>query len=95
MSCGYEGSHFGAHYPDATCIDGYLWDLDNCDEPGDHVLHSGGDSPCPCCNTREYVEGCAEVETMGGNARQRRIGRRAVMRKVRAWAGDGEQGGRK
>lgn len=25
---------FGAHYPDARCINGYLWDLDRCDEDG-------------------------------------------------------------
>ena len=33
MSCGYQGKHFGAWYEDAICIDGYLWDLDSCDEP--------------------------------------------------------------
>ncbi|WP_139366134.1 hypothetical protein [Elizabethkingia meningoseptica] len=48
-----EFPHFGASYPDATCIDGYLWDLDKCDENG---LYGGGDDPCPFCNKDEYIE---------------------------------------
>lgn len=52
--CDYEGRHFGAHYIDTCCIDGYLWDLDSCDEPGGG-LTSGGDIPCPQCNTAEYL----------------------------------------
>lgn len=82
QSCGYQGRHFGAWYDDGGCIDGYLWDLDSCDQPGG-LLHSGGDIPCPCCNTREYV---ADFP-LGGNAKQRRKGRRALMRKVWEWAG--------
>lgn len=54
-SCGYTGRHFGARYPDAWCIDGYLWDLDSCDEPGG-PLFEGGDIPCPGCNADEYAE---------------------------------------
>jgi len=83
VTCGYEGSHFGARYPDATCIDGYLWDLDSCDEPGGQ-LFSGGDVPCPCCNTREYIEGGDHA--LSGNARQRRAKTRALIRKVQSWA---------
>ena len=47
-------SHFGAHYPDACCIDGYLWDLDSDDGSG--LLNSGGEIPCPFCNTEAYIE---------------------------------------
>lgn len=47
--CGYTGYEFGAGYPDSTCIDGYLWDLDSCDEPGGG-LTVGGDIHCPSCN---------------------------------------------
>lgn len=83
MSCGYQGCHFGATYPDAICIDGYLWDLDSCDEPGGD-LYSGGEVECPCCNTRNYVVG---IRPMSGNAKQRRRERRALMRKVWKWAG--------
>lgn len=46
--------HFGASYPDATCINGYLWDLDKCTDDGG--LYGGGDDPCPFCNKEEYFE---------------------------------------
>ncbi|KVO65019.1 hypothetical protein WJ78_18040 [Burkholderia ubonensis] len=84
MSCGYQGAHFGAHYEDGCCIDGYLWDLDSCDEPGG-PLHNGGDEPCPRCNTREYVLGCDDLH-LTGNAKQRRTQVRAAIRRVRSWA---------
>ena len=45
--------HFGARYPDACCIDGYLWDLDSEDNG---ILTYGGDDPCPFCNTEKYIE---------------------------------------
>jgi hypothetical protein len=52
-----EFPHFGARYPDATCIDGYLWDLDKCDTiNGETQLYGGGDDPCPFCNTEAYIE---------------------------------------
>lgn len=51
-TCG-EFPHFGATYPDATCIDGYLWDLDSYD---DGRLTSGGSDPCPFCKREEYIE---------------------------------------
>lgn len=57
LGCGEEFPYFGAHYPDARCIDGWLWDLDSCDGGGDElVLTSGGDWPCPYCNARKYLE---------------------------------------
>jgi len=51
--CDYHAPFFGATYPDACCIDGYLWDLDSCDEPGGELC-IGGDIPCPACNTAEH-----------------------------------------
>jgi hypothetical protein len=48
-----EFPHFGAKYPDAACIDGYLWDLDSY-EAGHLMI--GGDHPCPFCNSEEYIE---------------------------------------
>lgn len=48
-----EFPHFGARYPDAACHEGYLWDLDSGDSEG---LTSGGDDPCPCCNTKSYIK---------------------------------------
>jgi len=55
--CNYTGPHFGAHYDDATCIDGYLWDLDSGE---DGMLSSGGDMPCPACNLERWVAEAAE-----------------------------------
>lgn len=48
-----EFPHFGARYPDATCIDGYLWDLDKYENG---MLYGGGEDPCPFCNTESYIE---------------------------------------
>jgi hypothetical protein len=48
-----EFPHFGATYPDARCINGFLWDLDKCNE---HGLYGGGEVPCPFCNEDEYKE---------------------------------------
>lgn len=53
--CDYTGNDFGAPYNDACCIDGFLWDLDSCDEPGGG-LSVGGDIPCPQCNHKNWLE---------------------------------------
>ncbi len=82
MSCGYRGSHFGATYEDAICINGYLWDLDSCDEPGGD-LYSGGDIGCPCCNVKAYLD-YYEFRPLG-NAKQRRTDRRKAIRQIQAW----------
>lgn len=47
-----EIAYFGASYPDATCIDGYLWDLDSDEKVS---LTIGGDEPRPFCNTEEFI----------------------------------------
>jgi len=51
--CDIEFPHFGASYPDAICIDGYLYDMDSWDGGGYFI---GGDDPCPVCNTEEWLE---------------------------------------
>lgn len=48
-----EFPYFGASYPDARCIDGFLWDLDSY-ENGE--LFGGGDEPCPFCNEDSFIE---------------------------------------
>lgn len=83
LGCNYEAPTFGARYPDGTCVEGYMWDLDSCDEPGG-PLFSGGDQPCPWCNTREYIEWLDKRPS--GNARQRRKALRSLITNVRAWA---------
>jgi hypothetical protein len=52
-----EFPFFGAKYPDARCIDGYLWDLDSYE---DGLLTQGGEVPCPFCNMEAAVEMCLE-----------------------------------
>ena len=48
-----EFPYFGASYPDACCIDGYLYDMDDSDPDGClcemHEKH-----PCPFCNWDEF-----------------------------------------
>lgn len=53
-----EIPYFGATYPDARCIDGYLWDLDShTHNDGDmQYFSSGGDDPCPFCNTDNFIQ---------------------------------------
>jgi len=51
--CNIEFPHFGASYPDAHCIDGYLWDMDSYEDGGYTI---GGDDPCPFCNTEEWLK---------------------------------------
>ncbi|MEM0953301.1 MAG: hypothetical protein AAGI24_04095 [Pseudomonadota bacterium] len=47
--CGWTGFAFGAHYEDGICCeDGFIWDLDSCDEPGGPLL-IGGEHVCPQC----------------------------------------------
>lgn len=53
--CDYTGYEFGGGYVDSTCIDGWLWDMDSCDEPGG-ALSVGGDIPCPKCNHAAWLE---------------------------------------
>lgn len=55
--CRNEFPYFGASYPDARCIDGYLWDMDSAEDiGGEQYLTIGGDEPCPFCNTEEWLE---------------------------------------
>lgn len=51
--CGIKFSFFGALYPHAVCLDGYLYDMDSWDGEGYSI---GGDVPCPICNTRKFIE---------------------------------------
>lgn len=51
--CNIEFPHFGASYPDAHCIDGYLWDMDSYE---DGVYTIGGYDPCPFCNTEAWLK---------------------------------------
>lgn len=54
LGCDFHEPYFGATYPDACCIDGFLWDLDSGE--GDGYLSVGGDVPCPSCNKAKHDE---------------------------------------
>lgn len=47
-------SYFCASYIDTECIDGYLHDLDNCDEHGN--IYEQYDIPCPFCKPKDHNE---------------------------------------
>ena len=49
-----EFPFWGARYPDACCINGKLYDLDDCDESG--LYEPIDDIPCPFCKTEEFIE---------------------------------------
>ncbi len=57
-----EFPFFGAKYPDATCIDGELWDLDKGDANG--LIWSGDEShpPCPFCNTDAFIDYFTDID---------------------------------
>lgn len=61
-----EFPFFGARYPDATCIDGYLWDLDKYE---DGHLYGGGEEPCPFCNTDQFLE--RHVDPLNGATKEK------------------------
>ncbi len=55
--CNYHGQMFGATYPDACCIAGYLWDEDCGEHTEDGFEYtSGGELPCPNCNRQAAVD---------------------------------------
>ena len=82
LGCNYEAPTFGAPYPDGTCIDGDMYDLDDCDDEGN--LYGDGNQPCPHCNTLQYLDFLGVKAS--GSARQRRVYLRKESRKCRAWA---------
>lgn len=49
-----EFPYWGASYPDARCINGKLYDLDNCNDSG--LLEPHDDIPCPICRTDEFIK---------------------------------------
>lgn len=54
---------FGAQYADAGCFDGYLRDLDDCDD--NHMVYEHSDNfPCPFCNTEAFIKRYAEYAGM-------------------------------
>jgi hypothetical protein len=65
LGCDYTGYEFGGGYIDSCCIEGFLWDLDSCDEPGGGLTH-GGEWACPRCNTRKFLSDAMQDAKDGG-----------------------------
>ena len=55
-SCGYQGYEFGAgSYPDSLCVNGRLFDADDCDDAG-NLYQPSDHIPCPMCHEKEAIE---------------------------------------
>lgn len=52
--CGYQGYEFGASYPDSSCSNGRLLDMDACD--GNIVYEPSEYIPCPMCDRDGAIE---------------------------------------
>ena len=53
--CSYQGYEFGATYLDSVCIDGRLFDADQCDDVG-NLFEPLDYIPCPACCAAEAVK---------------------------------------
>lgn len=53
--CNYQGYEFGAAYPDSVCIDGRLFDADDCDNNG-NLYDREDDVPCPMCRREDAIK---------------------------------------
>jgi RecJ-like exonuclease len=84
MACGYQGYEFGAgSYPDSICIDGRLFDADNCDDSG-NLYQSMEDVPCPICRRAEAVKYWTERNRCGGTTAKRAAqAARSLVRDIR------------
>lgn len=54
MSCNYQGYEFGANYPDSVCINGRLFDADDCDDEG-NLYEPVENIPCPICHPKKSL----------------------------------------
>lgn len=57
--CGYQGYEFGARYMDSICVDGVLYDADDCDNDG-CLFEPLVCYPCPLCNQLEAMHSYAD-----------------------------------
>jgi hypothetical protein len=53
--CGYQGYEYGAGtYPDSICVDGLLFDADDCDNDGNLYVPEE-EMPCPICDKKGAI----------------------------------------
>ena len=68
--CGYQGYEFGAGtYPDSICVEGRLFDADDCDEKG-NLYEPMLNIPCPMCNPQEAIEYWTEQNSLSGGSKK-------------------------
>ncbi len=81
--CNYQGYEFGASYPDSVCIDGRLFDADNCDGKG-NFYEPTEEIPCPICKRAKAVKWWTERMGMGNMSyAERRKAARALVADIR------------
>lgn len=83
-SCNYQGYEFGAgRYPDSVCIDGQLFDADDCDGQG-NLYEPDEYMPCPICQPKKAVAYWAARNHYGGASRQKaRAAAQALVKDIR------------
>ena len=62
--CNYQGYEFGAAYPDSVCIEGRLFDADDCDDKG-NLYDRDDDVPCPMCRREDAIRWHASTFNTG------------------------------
>lgn len=68
--CGYQGYEFGAGlYPDSICVDGRLFDADDCDDNG-NLYEPIEDIPCPICKPEDAMHYWTERNMNSGGTRK-------------------------
>lgn len=82
-SCNFHGCWFNTQYPDAQCIDGFLWDEDSDDGTGS--LTVGGDDPCPLCNRSAAIDNLAEALFDDGEATTELESKEIAAKKIDAY----------
>ena len=70
VMCNYQGYEFGAgSYPDSICIEGRLFDADNCDSEG-ALYDPLEEIPCPMCREKDAIDYWANRFHLGGTSKK-------------------------
>lgn len=68
--CDYQGYEFGAgSYPDSVCVDGQLYDADDCDNNG-NLYEPAEEIPCPVCRRAEAIDWWTERNRCSGTTKK-------------------------
>lgn len=81
--CNYQGYEFGAgRYPDSVCIDGRLFDADNCDDDG-NLYDNEEDIPCPMCRPRHAIKWWTEHNLGDAGMKEARANAISLVKDIR------------